>query len=110
MQGNDGKFIWPGFGENSRVLEWIFNRTDQPFESSAMAKESPIGLLPANDAIALSGLNEKVDMKELFSIPRDFWLEEVKAIRKYFDEQVNDDLPPEVAQELNSLEQRINDM
>ncbi|XP_076809533.1 phosphoenolpyruvate carboxykinase, cytosolic [GTP]-like isoform X1 [Clavelina lepadiformis] len=103
-----GKFMWPGFGENSRVLEWIFKRTDS--KDHSFASESAIGLLPSQDSISLQGLNEAVDMEGLFHLPREFWLEEVDAIRKYFDEQVNDDLPQEVAKELTNLEARVKKM
>jgi len=75
-----------------------------------MADRSAIGMLPTSDAINMSGLKENVDMQELFSLPREFWLEEVEAIRKYFNEQVNDDLPREIAEELNSLEKRVQNM
>uniref|UniRef100_UPI000180C5F8 phosphoenolpyruvate carboxykinase, cytosolic [GTP] isoform X1 n=1 Tax=Ciona intestinalis TaxID=7719 RepID=UPI000180C5F8 len=103
-KGEDNKFMWPGFGENSRVLEWIFKRTSS--EGNNLVRESPIGYLPTPDAINTSGLGE-VDMNGLFSIPKDFWLDETEAIRKYFDDQVNDDLPPKVAQELSDLKSRV---
>ena len=102
--------MWPGFGENSRVLEWVFKRTDHPNGDLSLANRSAIGLLPSADSINLSGLKEEVNMKEIFSLPKDFWSEEVQAIRTYFDEQVNDDLPVEVASELDSLEKRVQEM
>ena len=102
--------MWPGFGENSRVLEWIFGRTDYPDGDEHLAQKSAIGLLPAADAINLQGLSGSVDMTSLFSIPKDFWLNEVQEIEKYFDDQVNDDLPREVASELSSLEDRVKSM
>lgn len=102
--------MWPGFGENSRVMEWIFHRTDCPDGNLNLAQTSPIGILPSPDGINLSGLEENVDMKGLFQLPKDFWLDEIEAIRKYFDEQVNEDLPQEVAQELDSLSSRVQEM
>ena len=67
-------------------------------------------MLPSSDAMNLVGLNQNVDMVELLSLPRDFWLKEVDAIRKFFDEQVNTDLPLKVAQELDALEKRVQNM
>ena len=91
-------------------MEWIFNRTDVPSGSSIKAEDSAIGMLPSSDAMNLVGLNQNVDMDELLSLPRDFWLKEVDAIRKFFDEQVNTDLPLKVAQELDALEKRVQNM
>ncbi|XP_055508019.1 phosphoenolpyruvate carboxykinase, cytosolic [GTP]-like [Leucoraja erinacea] len=98
-------YLWPGFGENSRVLEWMFRR----IEGEDCAKLSPLGLIPADGALNLEGLNN-VNMEELFSVEREFWEEEIREIRRYFDEQVNDDLPSDVANQLEQLEQRISDL
>lgn len=68
-----GKFLWPGFGENSRVLDWILRRID----NEDCAKESPIGLIPKDDALNLKGLSQKIDMDRIFEIPKEFWLQEV---------------------------------
>nr|CAB3264704.1 phosphoenolpyruvate carboxykinase, cytosolic [GTP] [Phallusia mammillata] len=106
-KGADGKFMWPGFGENSRVLEWIFKRTNGQED---IAKKSAVGFIPTKDSLNLDGLKENVDMKGLFDLPKDFWMDEVSSIRKYFDEQVNVDLPQKIADELDSLEQRVSDM
>jgi len=102
--------MWPGFGENSRVLDWIFRRTEVAKGDESLTIKTPIGYLPTPDGINLSGLQEKVDMDGLYHLPKDFWLKEVEAIRKYFKEQVNEDLPSEIANELNALSNRINDM
>lgn len=104
-KGPNNNFLWPGFGENCRVLDWIVRRCD----GEDIAKKTAIGLLPKFDALNLDGLNESVDLEELFSLPQDFWENEVKAIYKYFDEQVNDDLPKEVMNELRALEKRIQE-
>lgn len=100
---DQGQFLWPGFGENSRVLDWIFRRTD----GEDIANESPIGYIPKNDTINMDGLEENVNMAELFSLPKDFWLKEVQEIGAYFEEQVGRDLPEEVAHELSLLQQRF---
>lgn len=58
----------------------------------------------------LDGLKEHVNLEKLFSIPLDFWEEEVKEIAKYFDDQVNDDLPAEIAEQLQQLRIRLEQM
>ncbi|KAK8726493.1 hypothetical protein OTU49_010277 [Cherax quadricarinatus] len=98
-----GRFLWPGFGENVRVLDWILKRVD----GEDVAEESAIGLLPKTSSINLSGLEENVDMDELFSIPKEFWEQEVRDIARYFDEQVGADLPNDVWEQLKKLEKRL---
>ncbi|XP_053119147.1 phosphoenolpyruvate carboxykinase [GTP], mitochondrial [Hemicordylus capensis] len=100
-----GNFLWPGFGENSRVLDWIFRRCDE--EDSA--KETPIGYIPKDGALDLTGLN-KVNYQELFSLPKEFWEQEAREVRQYLTEQVNEDLPKEVTKELEALEARVKKM
>lgn len=100
---NKGRFLWPGFGENARVLDWIFRRVD----GEEIAEKSAIGYLPKPDSLNLEGLQEEVDVQAMFHLPSDFWQNEVNAIYKYFDEQVNDDLPPAIMEELKALEQRV---
>lgn len=102
----NGRFMWPGFGENSRVLDWIFRRVN----GEDCAVQSAIGNLPRKGSLNLEGLQEDVDMDALFSIPKEYWQKEVKDIGKYFDEQVHEDLPPEIMKELRSLEARVNSM
>lgn len=79
-KGSDGKFLWPGFGENSRVLDWILRRID----NEDCAQDTPIGLLPSESALKLEGLKEKVNFEELFSLPREFWDEEVSFFYDFF--------------------------
>jgi len=98
-----GGFLWPGFGENSRVLDWICRRVD----NEDCARESPIGHIPSEGSLNLEGLKEEVDMQELFSLPRDFWTQEVNEIEKYFRQQVSEDLPNEIANELQKLGERV---
>lgn len=100
------KFMWPGFGENTRVLDWIFRRC----EGEDIARTSAIGYVPKEGSLNLNGLKESVDMNGLFHLPKDFWQEETALIRKYFDEQVNRDLPEAVASELKALEERVSKM
>ncbi|XP_027048159.1 phosphoenolpyruvate carboxykinase, cytosolic [GTP]-like [Pocillopora damicornis] len=98
----NNKFLWPGFGENSRVLEWVLRRCD----GEDIAEPSPIGFIPKNDSINAEGLGE-LNMKELFSIPKNYWLEECRSLRQYYEEQLGDDLPNAVGDELNALEERL---
>lgn len=100
-----GRFLWPGFGENARVLDWICRR----LEGEDSAQETPIGLVPKEGALNLSGL-KAIDNTQLFSIPKDFWEQEVRDIRSYLTEQVNQDLPKEVLAELEALEGRVRRM
>ena len=103
-KGSDGGFLWPGFGENSRVLDWIFRRVN----GEDCAVKTAIGNVPKMDSLDLSGLKEKVDLEALFKLEKDFWSQEVKEIQNYFDDQVGEDLPAAVQQELKKLEQRVN--
>ncbi|KAK6471676.1 phosphoenolpyruvate carboxykinase [Huso huso] len=100
-----GRFLWPGFGENVRVLEWIFKRVD----GEAGVFPSAIGYLPTEGALNVQGLGS-INLKELFNISRDFWEQEAREIRRYFEEQVNDDLPFEIEVQLRHLEQRIQQL
>ncbi|NWW15523.1 PCKGC protein, partial [Falcunculus frontatus] len=102
---SQGKFLWPGFGENSRVLEWMFNR----IEGTASAKPTAIGYIPTDAALNLKGL-EDVNLTELFDISKEFWEKEVEEIKQYFEVQVNADLPYEIERELLALEMRIKQL
>lgn len=103
---DQGNFMWPGFGENSRVLDWIFRRT----EGEDCAQKSAVGMIPTTDAIRLDGLKEEIDMEALFNLPKEMWQQEVHDIRKYFEEQVSEDLPAEIMEELQNLEKRVDSM
>ncbi|XP_052233729.1 phosphoenolpyruvate carboxykinase, cytosolic [GTP]-like isoform X2 [Dreissena polymorpha] len=96
-------FLWPGFGENSRVLDWMFRRVN----GEDCAIKSAVGLIPVPGSIDLSGLKEEVDMDELFRLPKDFWQSEVRELKNYFEEQVGEDLPVNIQRELQKLEQRV---
>uniref|UniRef100_A0A8C3QRL0 Phosphoenolpyruvate carboxykinase, cytosolic [GTP] n=1 Tax=Cyanoderma ruficeps TaxID=181631 RepID=A0A8C3QRL0_9PASS len=102
---SQGKFLWPGFGENSRVLEWMFNR----IEGKASAKPTAIGYIPTDAALNLKGL-EDVNLTELFDISKEFWEKEVEEIKQYFEVQLNADLPYEIERELLALEMRIKQL
>ncbi|KAL0280587.1 UNVERIFIED_CONTAM: hypothetical protein PYX00_001839 [Menopon gallinae] len=100
----NNKFLWPGFGENSRVLDWILRRIDG---DESIARETPIGLVPTSNGLNLSGMKDKVDPEKLFSIEKEFWAKEVQAIDNYFKEQLGCDLPQEVSLQLKNLSNRI---
>ncbi len=99
----DGKWLWPGYGENSRVLKWIFERVS----GEGKALETPIGFMPTEDAIDRSGLDvSQDDMKELLKVNKEEWLKEVASIREHY-KKFGDKLPKELANELDSLEKRL---
>ena len=101
-QDGQGKFLWPGFGENLRVLEWIVRRT----RDAAPAVETPIGSLPGDNALDMTGLAlPDGAMDELFSLSRSEWLEECDAIEAYFKE-LGPQTPREMFEELNELRRR----
>ncbi len=93
-QDADGKFVWPGFGENSRVLKWIFERC----AGSAGAEESPIGSLPTD--LDTSGLD--VDLQPLLSVDSNFWKKEAENIADYF-KLFADHLPQALRDEVDRL-------
>ncbi len=79
----DGKFLWPGFGENSRVLEWVFRRC----EGTADAVETPIGLLPSEGAINTDGLNITAEaMSDLLTVDTELVKQQLPQVREHLDE------------------------
>jgi phosphoenolpyruvate carboxykinase (GTP) len=101
----DGGFMWPGFGDNVRVLEWILKRCEGKEEGTA--KVSAVGVIPTETALRLDGLDCEVDMEELFSTPKPYWAEEVAELRNYFRTQVGASLPEAITKQLDDLEKRI---
>lgn len=95
------EFLWPGFGENIRVIDWIFRR----LTNQAAARETPIGLVP--DQSDPNGIRGKALRPALLEVSKDFWQKECGAIRKYFQDNVNENLPAEIWSELNGLEKRL---
>jgi phosphoenolpyruvate carboxykinase (GTP) len=99
----DGNFIWPGFGENSRVLEWIFRRCDGEGE----AVETPIGLVPAEGAINTDGLEIGAEeMAELLGVDEEALAHELPQIEEYLAEY-DDRLPAEVTEQLEALKRKL---
>jgi phosphoenolpyruvate carboxykinase (GTP) len=99
----DGRFLWPGFGENARVLKWIFERcTDQ-----APAVETAIGPMPAPKDLDLAGLQlPDADLRELLRVETDGWKAEAASIHEHFA-KMGDHVPAELHAELKALEQRL---
>jgi len=102
-KGRDGHWLWPGFGENSRVLKWVCERCN----GEAEAVETPIGYLPTPGSLDLSGLNiSERDLAELLEVSRDAWLEQAPLFRAHFA-RFGDKLPRELADQLDALERRL---
>ena len=104
LKDSDGKFLWPGFGENSRVLKWIFERT----ADRAPAQITPIGYLPTEDALDLSGLSvSKEALQQLLAVDKTAWKHEVEGLKTYFS-LFGDKLPQKIRDELSALQKRLN--
>jgi phosphoenolpyruvate carboxykinase (GTP) len=98
-----GDFLWPGYGENSRVLKWIFERC----EGTAKARETAIGNLPAAEHLDLDGLEvSDEDLRELLSVDAKGWLHELPQLREYYA-QFGARMPEELLAELDALEKRL---
>jgi len=98
-----GKFLWPGFGENLRVLNWIISRCD----GEGKAVETPIGYIPTTDALNLEGLDINAGIIEsLLSVDRDVWMAELNE-QLPFLEKFEDKLPKEILDEHNSVMERL---
>ena len=103
-KGDDGRWLWPGYGENSRVLEWVFDRS----AGRGDAIETAIGYVPTSTAINTDGLDvSAADMEELLTVHNDEWLAEVPLIRAHFA-QFADRLPAKLTAALDDLEARLN--
>jgi phosphoenolpyruvate carboxykinase (GTP) len=102
---NDQGFLWPGFGENLRVLNWIIQRCQNKID----AKETPIGYVPLKQDIDVSGLNiSSENLNELFQIDANQWLAEMKNIKEYFDE-FGERLPNELLDEHSKVIKSLKD-
>jgi phosphoenolpyruvate carboxykinase (GTP) len=103
-KGPEGEFLWPGFGENSRVLKWMCERVD----GKVKARETPIGLMPTPDALDLSGVDiTKENMAELLRVDIEAWrTTELPDIEAHFD-RFGDRLPKRMAKQLANLKGRL---
>ncbi len=101
---DEGHFIWPGFGDNMRVLDWILARC----ESKVDARETAIGYVPYAKDINIEGLDISVDtIEDLLSVDKASWLEDVENIKSFYA-QVGDRVPAIMFDELKALEERLN--
>ncbi|MGA0334214.1 MAG: phosphoenolpyruvate carboxykinase (GTP) [Kiritimatiellia bacterium] len=102
-KSEDGRWLWPGFGENSRVLKWIFERC----EGTAEAVPTPLGLGPAPGSLDVEGLDvQPEDLEELLSVDQDLWRSELPSIREHLA-RFGDRLPPELIRQADALEARL---
>jgi phosphoenolpyruvate carboxykinase (GTP) len=101
---DDGRWLWPGYGENSRVLAWVFGRV----AGTADAQETPIGLLPTDDALPTDGLDISTeDLATLLRVDAEEWKAEIPSIREHYA-KFGDKLPPELAAQVDALEKRLS--
>jgi len=100
---DDGNFIWPGFGENMRVLDWIMARSFGEID----AVESPVGYLPKVEDIDLDGSGVTVEtLKDLLTVDKELWKTEAAGIREFFA-KFGDKLPKELTESLETLESKL---
>ncbi|MDQ3573977.1 MAG: phosphoenolpyruvate carboxykinase (GTP) [Actinomycetota bacterium] len=103
-KGPDGALLWPGFGENSRVLEWVFRRVG----GQGSARETPIGYVPTEDAIPREGLDLSAeDLAELLRVDDEEWQAEMPSIEEHYA-RFGDSLPPGLRHQLEALQERLH--
>ena len=102
---DNGHFIWPGFGDNMRVLMWMLDRC----EGKVDAVETPIGYVPKAEDINIEGLSDiTLDvLKGLLEIDNDLWLEDVKGVEELYD-QIGERVPAELRKQLADLRARLS--
>ncbi len=102
-KGEDGRWLWPGFGENSRVLKWMCERID----GKAGAKQTPVGLMPGEGDLDLEGLSiPSEDLRELLEVDPQLWQGEIPDIEEYF-EQFGSHLTDRMRTQLDALKERL---
>jgi len=100
---DEGHFIWPGFGDNLRVLEWIVDRC----EGKADAVETPIGFVPKAEQIDLEGLDFSLDtLKSILEVKKDQWVKESEGIEEFY-KKFGDKLPTELKEQLDILKSKL---
>ena len=104
-KNGDGEFLWPGFGENSRVLAWVFERCDD----QGGVEKTPIGLVPSQDALDTSGLDLSDEaLAKLVRVDGEEWRGQLPRLHEHFA-QFGEKLPDELAAQLEALERRLDD-
>src|SRR5688500_5216451 len=103
-KGDDGSFLWPGFGDNSRVLKWVIERLDE----SAPAVKTAIGRVPTPDALDTTGLDVDADtLAALLRVDNESWRQEIPLIEKHYA-AIGERLPTELKDQLEQLEKRLS--
>ncbi len=105
-KSSEGGFLWPGFGENVRVLDWILRR----YDGQDVAERTAVGMVPRKGSLEMAGIEGEVDWEQLFSLPKEFWEEECAELKRYFSDQVGDSLPEEIAEQLENLRSRVSEL
>lgn len=106
----NGNFMWPGFGDNMRVLDWIIKRC----EGTVDANETAIGYLPKPEDINLAGIEDEVTpeiLDKLLAVDKDLWKAEIKEMRRYYDEDISAKggrIPDALYKELDKIEENLN--
>ncbi|MBR6069909.1 MAG: phosphoenolpyruvate carboxykinase (GTP) [Ruminococcus sp.] len=107
---DEGNFLWPGYGENMRVLDWIIKRVDGEVD----AVETPIGYLPKPEDINLKGIEDEVTptaLQALLTVDKDEWKKEIAEMRRYYDEDIKakgGNIPQALYDELDVIEANLN--
>ncbi len=102
---DEGHFLWPGFGDNMRVLDWIIARV----EGKADAEETPIGFVPKAEDINIKGIEDEISLETLRSIlkvDKEQWAKEAEGIEEFY-QKFGDRLPKELHDELEKLKERV---
>ncbi|MBP8594315.1 MAG: phosphoenolpyruvate carboxykinase (GTP) [Ruminococcus sp.] len=108
---DEGNFLWPGFGDNMRVIDWIIKRVDGEVD----AVETPIGYLPKAEDINLAGIEDEVSpsaLQALLTVNKDEWKKEIAEMRRYYDEDIKakgGNIPQALYDELDMIEARLAD-
>ena len=106
----NGNFMWPGFGDNMRVLDWIIKRCDGTVE----ADETAIGYLPKMGDINVSGIEDEVTpeiMEKLLAVDKNLWTQEIAEMRRYYDEDIaakGGRIPADLYSVLDKIEANLN--
>ncbi len=102
-KGEKGEYLWPGYGENSRVLKWVFDRV----KGGNSVVETPIGYVPRPEALDLTELDiSKETVQTLFKVDKEDWLKEIEGLRQYF-KIFGSKLPVQISEQLDTLESRL---
>jgi len=103
---NSGKFMWPGFGENIRVLEWIFERVKNPQANNVT--ETPIGYLPTKESLNLEGINiSEENMQKLLTVDTSSWQKEAERMKTYLTQVYGKRLPENLLKQVEALEKEF---